>query len=263
MFVGAFKRDSKISKRLRSIRKEYSIIGFILLIPHFIIYLNNFINGDYPWEWYGIFAMIIMIPLFTTSFNIFKKKINMKNWKKLQRLSYIVYALIFIHLMIVGSGENVIVYGTLFSLYTYLKIKNYLLNKEEQSLKTMLNIGYAFVLGLYLFNTTGVAGNLFSTSYEGADYNMVSLNDGIYRGEGTGFQGLEVDLDVVVENGEIADIIIYEYGGTTPHKGIDFEVSASLVANEIILNQSTNIDTISGATKTSEGILEAVKDALK
>ncbi|PAT01113.1 hypothetical protein CI105_08260 [Candidatus Izimaplasma bacterium ZiA1] len=123
MFAGALKKGSRLSKSLMSIRREYSIIGFILLSPHSFKYLVEFLNGDRSFEWFGILPYIIMLPLFVTSFMIIRKKMSNKAWIKLQRFAYIAYILIFIHLIIVAKAPNLFVYIILFIPYIVLKLK--------------------------------------------------------------------------------------------------------------------------------------------
>lgn len=80
--------------------------------------------------------------------------------------------------------------------------------------------------------------------------------DGTYYGTGTGFGGtLKVQVDI--SGGKIAAIQILEN-----NDGSEYISKASSIINAIISNQSTNVDTISGATYSSVGIIQAVRDAL-
>ncbi len=80
--------------------------------------------------------------------------------------------------------------------------------------------------------------------------------DGTYYGSGTGFAGT-ITVQVVVENGKISTIVVTDHsdGGT-------YMNSASAVISRMISAQSTNVDTVSGATYSSAGIIHAVRDAL-
>lgn len=83
-----------------------------------------------------------------------------------------------------------------------------------------------------------------------------AYKDGTYYGTGTGFGGtLKVQVDI--SGGKIVSIKILENndGGTYISK-------ASSLINAIISSQSTNVDTVSGATYSSVGIIQAVRDAL-
>lgn len=80
--------------------------------------------------------------------------------------------------------------------------------------------------------------------------------DGTYYGTGTGFGGtLKVQVDI--SGGKIAAIQILEN-----NDGSEYISKASSIINAIISNQSTNVDTVSGATYSSVGIIQAVRDAL-
>ncbi|HPJ23900.1 MAG TPA: hypothetical protein PK113_03210, partial [Bacillota bacterium] len=116
MITGGFKKTSKIGKGLRAVRKEYSIFGFVFLIPHFYVYLLTYINGTLTWEFYGVIAMVIMIPLFVMSFDYFKKKMDIKKWFRIQKFAYLAYLLIFIHLLVSGTGEHTYEYVLIFSV---------------------------------------------------------------------------------------------------------------------------------------------------
>ncbi|WKV08293.1 4Fe-4S binding protein [Thermoanaerobacterium sp. CMT5567-10] len=81
--------------------------------------------------------------------------------------------------------------------------------------------------------------------------------DGTYTGEGFGYRpGLVVE--VTIKNDKITKIEIVSNNETPRFAQLPFEI----IPQEIIQNQSTNVDAVSGATKTSNGIIMAVEDAL-
>lgn len=83
-----------------------------------------------------------------------------------------------------------------------------------------------------------------------------AYKDGTYYGTGTGFGGtLRVQVDI--SGGKIAAIQILEN-----NDGSEYISKASSIINAIISSQSTNVDTVSGATYSSVGIIQAVRDAL-
>ena len=83
-----------------------------------------------------------------------------------------------------------------------------------------------------------------------------AYKDGTYYGTGTGFGGtLKVQVDI--SGGKIAAIQILEN-----NDGRAYISKASSIINAIISSQSTNVDTVSGATYSSVGIIQAVRDAL-
>lgn len=90
-----------------------------------------------------------------------------------------------------------------------------------------------------------------------ADSSSQTYEDGTYTGSGTGFRG-ETQVSVTVTGGKIADITIASYQDNEQY----FERAESTVISEIIQEQDVNVDAVSGATFSSNGIMEAVADAL-
>ena len=80
--------------------------------------------------------------------------------------------------------------------------------------------------------------------------------DGTYNGTGTGFSGA-LTVEVVISGGKISSIQIMDTSD-----GDSYIQSASGLISNIIATQSTNVDTVSGATYSSVGIIEAVRNAL-
>lgn len=81
--------------------------------------------------------------------------------------------------------------------------------------------------------------------------------DGVYTGSGTGFRG-ETVVEVTVQNGQITGI-------TETSKQDDdqfFYRAWSTVTDEILAGQAVEVDAVSGATFSSNSIMEAVADAL-
>ncbi len=83
-----------------------------------------------------------------------------------------------------------------------------------------------------------------------------AYKDGTYYGTGTGFGGT-LKVKVEISGGKITDIQIMEN-----QDGSEYISKASALINTIIQNQSTNVDTVSGATYSSVGIIQAVRNAL-
>lgn len=83
-----------------------------------------------------------------------------------------------------------------------------------------------------------------------------AYKDGTYYGSGTGFGG-PLKVMVEISGGKIASIQIVENSD-----GSDYISKAASLIDSIIAKQSTNVDTVSGATYSSVGIIQAVRDAL-
>lgn len=94
-------------------------------------------------------------------------------------------------------------------------------------------------------------------TYEG-EGTAAGFSDGTYEGEGKGYSG-KLKVRVTVSGGKITEIEITDTSDDQAYLGL-----ASQLIDEIIEKQSTDdIDTVSGATFSSRGILEAVSDALE
>lgn len=83
-------------------------------------------------------------------------------------------------------------------------------------------------------------------------------SDGTYEGEASGYAP-NIKVDVVVSNSKISDIQITSHNETPGF----YEKAFEQVPSEIIKSQSTKVDTVSGATYSSVGIINAVNNALK
>ncbi len=84
-----------------------------------------------------------------------------------------------------------------------------------------------------------------------------NFTDGVYEGTGTGNNG-EIRVEVTVKDGNITVVKLVEHSETD---GI-YQGAESNVVTDIIRKQTTEVDTVTGATNTSKGIMEAVKNAL-
>lgn len=82
--------------------------------------------------------------------------------------------------------------------------------------------------------------------------------DGVYTGKGTG-NGGEIEVSVTVEGGNVVDVELVSHNETP---GIYESAEETIVAN-VIRSQSTDVDTVSGATNSSKGIIEAIQNALQ
>ena len=83
-----------------------------------------------------------------------------------------------------------------------------------------------------------------------------AYKDGLYYGSATGFAG-PIKVKVVITDGKIASVEIVETSD-----GSSYISKASSITGKIVASQSTNVDTVSGATYSSVGIINAVRNAL-
>jgi len=85
----------------------------------------------------------------------------------------------------------------------------------------------------------------------------LSAADGTYTGTGTGLRG-ETQVTVTVSGGKITDIAVDSYQDDQEF----FERASAAIIDEILSEQSVDVDAVSGATYSSNGIRQAVADAL-
>ena len=81
--------------------------------------------------------------------------------------------------------------------------------------------------------------------------------DGTYTGEAQGYGGT-VSVAVTIQEGTITDVAIV----SAKQEDAAYFDAAKGVIDEILEAQTTEVDTVSGATFSSNGILHAVADAL-
>lgn len=80
------------------------------------------------------------------------------------------------------------------------------------------------------------------------------LKDGTYDGEHS-----FVEVSVTIKGGKIADIKMTRHGGG----GQKYEAMVAPLLDQMVDNQSTEVDAVSGATVSSDHLKKAVEKALK
>ena len=88
-------------------------------------------------------------------------------------------------------------------------------------------------------------------------FSGATLKDGVYEGSAQGYKS-QIKVSVTVKKGKLQDIEILEENDTP-----NFFERAEKITDDIIEEQSLNVDAVSGATYSSAGIINAVNDALK
>lgn len=94
-------------------------------------------------------------------------------------------------------------------------------------------------------------------SEETSDDSDNFYKNGTYEGSGTGYGGT-ITVQVTLEDDTITAVSVV----SAPGEDSAYLSQGENVINSILSEQSTDVDTISGATFSSTGILEAVNDAL-
>lgn len=148
MFMGTMSRKISLTKYFMRIRAELAIIASVLVVPHIYVHGMKFVlalmNGKtlttnrIIYSITGVIAVVIMIPLFITSFNVVKKKLKGGMWKKIQRWSYAFYALVYVHILFAYLNKKVIdmkdiaLLTVVFGVYTILRIAKAVNDKNKR-----------------------------------------------------------------------------------------------------------------------------------
>lgn len=156
MWTGALPNGSWAMKKLIVIRGELSIFTAILTLGHNIGYgktyfvrfftdMNKLQTNYIVACVLTIMLLLIMIPLTIMSFPKIRKKINAKTWKKVQRLAYLFYAMIYVHIMFLyipfarigrdGYLLSVIVYSIVFIGYAVFRVRKFYVISCKKSKK--------------------------------------------------------------------------------------------------------------------------------
>lgn len=277
------------------VRGEIAILASVLGLTHIVYYghslgkragrTGGMMSGTERVTLVIAFLIIfLLVPLTVTSFKWVRRKMNGKRWKKLQKWSYLFYGLLYLHVAVVAypkaiSGNtrslaDLCCYTAVFGIYAVLRIEKYLERKKKQAyypavwslLVIMLTTG-AFALNLctaknaqakekikYISESETIVNN----NEHASEKEISGYADGTWEGEGMGLNG-PVRVEVIVENAMITDVKILERTDDDPY----FTDARLELVPEILKQQSADVDVVSGATFSSEGILEAVEEALK
>ena len=153
MYAGALDAKKSYTRKLLGIRYELSIIASTLFLVHVLPQIFHF--GKYipmmkksptmslTYHFIALTAiicLILIIPLWITSYRVVRKKMKAKSWKKLHRLAYLIYGLIYFHVSAVflclpyKQVDKFIIYSIIFVGYLVLKIrKKLILSKNSKN----------------------------------------------------------------------------------------------------------------------------------
>lgn len=124
MLAGALDKGL-IRKRLFMVRAELSIVAAILIAPHAFGYLEYYLddvgllNANLSFLM-GVLSVLMLIPLFITSFRFIRQKMTYKQWSALHKSAYMFYVLVGLHLIMI-QNERMWLYIGLFGTYFILK----------------------------------------------------------------------------------------------------------------------------------------------
>ena len=103
---------------------------------------------------------------------------------------------------------------------------------------------------------TSAENNTFSEIAR-SEWNLDAVEDGTYTGTGIGFAG-DITVEVTVSGNQITDITVVEHDETF----VFWENAENAIPEAIIDAQNYDVDAVSGSTMSSNGIMDAVFNAL-
>ena len=120
--------------------------------------------------------------------------------------------------------------------------------------RIMITASAASIAGLY---DVGTIVPHSSETLKTSQTTTKSYTNGTYTGSGQGFRGT-TSVKVIVKNHQISSITVTSYQDDEQY----FSQAKSAIIDEVIKTQSTDVSTVSGATYSSQGLIEAIKNAL-
>lgn len=182
MFIGALPNGNPLVKHLMPIRGELSIFACIITLGHNLSFGKNYLTPGYLFSgplsatkvaaWISLILIILMLVLTVTSIKKVRKRFKPKKWKALQRLAYLFYALIYVHVLLLsipnavkgrsGYGLTLLVYSLVYLSYALCRIQKAVLVKRGQAPKVtgrrqLASAGIGVALSLVLFGGTCLA----------------------------------------------------------------------------------------------------------
>lgn len=218
----------KINLKLRKYHKE---IGILLVIVGLVHGLNSSMS---VWTWnLGTFAWILSIFLGLNW--LFRAPLSKSvQWMKVHRFLTVAFVLVLIlHVNEVGGIQIISILTT------------------PDTVQTVTTTDPT---------TTTSAPNVdLETATSGEQLPYGTFTDGTYTGVATGY-GSNLTVEVVIKDNTITSITILSHNERNTRY---YSKAFSTVPSDIIDTQSLDVDTVSGATFSSVGIINAVNDALK
>lgn len=115
--------------------------------------------------------------------------------------------------------------------------------------------------GLMILGLAGCGDSKTSDGFDPDDYqiaNAGSWKDGTYTATAAGKNG-SFDVTVVIENGRVTEVEVSDHS-ETPDKG---GMATEKLSEEMIQDQSPEVDAVTGATITSNALKKAVAECLQ
>ena len=134
MYAIVLPAKSRLQRVMMSLRAQIAIAASTLTLSHNIAYGQHyfvllFTNAGKLKSYeliaacFSLAMILLLLPLTVTSFQVVRRKMSAKRWKQLQRLSYLFYGLLYLHICLIYTGglrKGKSEYLVQFALYTLL-----------------------------------------------------------------------------------------------------------------------------------------------
>lgn len=300
MYANTFKNGSEAIKLLMPLRGELSILASILTLGHIVAYGITYLPKLFtaPSKLkpvilvaviFSLIMVVVLLPLFVTSFPKIRRKMKALKWKKLQRFAYAFYALIYLHVILFNvSGAlrgserqvlNLAVYSVVFLWYLVSRLcKAYAMKHKEFDLNRVRYVSLVLILflsfGLYGMLKNGVSLEEEQTAKKVTEVAMTdaqvqkeeapaeevqteAVTDGCYQATAFGYEG-NITIEIVVKDGAVSSVYFTNYEDDEEYKAF-----SDGLLEEIIKDPLGEVDAVSGATFSTKAVIEAYDKALK
>lgn len=142
MFIGCLNREGRACRWLKPVRSELSIVAWFLSLGHMAVYLESYLPrlfgaGTVSGNVMGAFVLaivllVLLIVLGVTSFAFVKRRMRTDTWKKVQKLAYPFFGLVYLHLLLMllpsalhgglAAQTSVAVYSVVFIGYGLCRV---------------------------------------------------------------------------------------------------------------------------------------------
>lgn len=152
MFIGCLSREGRAYRWLKPVRSELSIVAWFLSLGHMAVYLESYLprilgGGEIGGNVLGAFALAIvllalLVVLGVTSFAFVKRQMSTASWKKVQKLAYPFFGLVYVHLLLMllpsalhggaAAQASVAVYSVVFVGYAFCRVGRALVDRRAE-----------------------------------------------------------------------------------------------------------------------------------
>ena len=152
MFIGCLNRGGRAYHWLKPVRSELSIVAWFLSLGHMAVYLESYLprllgGGEIGGNVMGAFVLavvllVLLVVLGVTSFAFVKRQMSTASWKKVQKLAYPFFGLVYVHLLLMllpsalhgglAAQASVAVYSVVFVGYAVLRIRRAAVDRRKE-----------------------------------------------------------------------------------------------------------------------------------